>query len=85
MFHISVLSDVLQIHPASFGLARAQALSAAVHAKYSNRVLIGEGLAVALWDFLDVEEGRVRGGEGGLWFRGEYVQVRASWNRLVRR
>lgn len=78
MFILSTLSDTLFLPASSFNLSSNhsslpatshQSLTSAFNSKYANRVLPDVGLCIVLFDFLEVSEGKVKWGDGGLWHR----------------
>jgi DNA-directed RNA polymerase III subunit RPC8 len=48
-----------------------QALKAELNKKYANRVLLDVGLCICVFDISEASEGRVRYGDGMLWYKGE--------------
>ncbi|KAJ8698531.1 DNA-directed RNA polymerase III complex subunit Rpc25 [Pleurotus ostreatus] len=69
MFEITILKDTIPIHPSDFGLPPEQALIAELNKKYANRVLHGVGLCVCTFDITEAGEGKVRYGDGFLWYK----------------
>jgi hypothetical protein len=70
------------VHPADFGAPPAHALQAALERKYANRVLHDVGLCVCVFDLAHVGEGKVRYGDGLLWYKGMSIAaVRACAHR----
>ncbi|KAG5650038.1 hypothetical protein H0H81_000988 [Sphagnurus paluster] len=65
--------DTLAIHPSHFGAPVHQALTAELNKKYANRVLHDVGLCICVFDLAEVGEGRVRYGDGCLWYKGAFV------------
>lgn len=70
MFCISIIKDKIPIHPQHFSIPPSEALTAALNTKYANRVLHDVGLCVCVFDLAEVGEGRVRYGDGFLWYQG---------------
>ncbi|KZV64667.1 polymerase III polypeptide H [Peniophora sp. CONT] len=68
MFQLSVIKDKIPIHPIKFGLPPEQALIDELNKKYANRVLHDIGLCVCVFDLAEVSEGKVRYGDGFLWY-----------------
>jgi len=62
--------DTIAILPANFGIAPEQALIAEINKKYANRVLHDVGLCICVFDLVEAGEGRVRYGDGCLWYKG---------------
>jgi DNA-directed RNA polymerase III subunit RPC8 len=56
--------------PANFGVPPAQALIAEINKKYANRVLHDVGLCICTFDLVEAGEGKVRYGDGCLWYKG---------------
>jgi len=68
MFILSILKDKIPIHPSQFGLPAEQALINELNKKYANRVLHDVGLCICVFDVAEVGEGKVRYGDGFLWY-----------------
>lgn len=68
-----MLQDTIPIHPSDFGLLPEQALIAELNKKYANRVLHDVGLCVCTFDITEAGEGKVRYGDGFLWYKGDYI------------
>ena len=49
-----------------------------MNTKYANRVLHDVGLCICVFDVAEVGEGKVRYGDGFLWYTGESVVVDES-------
>lgn len=60
----------MPIHPSHFGVPQDQALIAELNKKYANRVLHDVGLCVCVFDLSEAGEGKVRYGDGFLWYKG---------------
>lgn len=71
MFILSELSDLVRIPPQSFNIPVQKALKDELHKKYSNKVISNLGLAIAVWDILDIKDGLLKPGDGGA-----YVEVK---------
>ncbi|KIL62118.1 hypothetical protein M378DRAFT_129227, partial [Amanita muscaria Koide BX008] len=69
MFCLSIIKDTIPIHPSNFGVPAEQALIAEINKKYANRVLLDVGLCVCVFDLAEVGEGKVRYGDGFLWYK----------------
>ncbi|KAF9554439.1 hypothetical protein CPC08DRAFT_174932 [Agrocybe pediades] len=69
MFCISVLKDTVAIHPQNFGAPVEDALIAEINKKYANRVLHDVGLCICVFDLTEAGEGKVRYGDGFLWYK----------------
>ncbi|KIK04316.1 hypothetical protein K443DRAFT_51245, partial [Laccaria amethystina LaAM-08-1] len=69
MFQLSIIKDTLSVHPAHFGVPPDEALIAEINKKYANRVVHDLGLCVCLFDLVQAGEGRVRYGDGCLWYK----------------
>jgi hypothetical protein len=63
--------DKIPIHPSQFGLPPEQALIHELNKKYANRVLHDVGLCICVFDVAEVGEGKIRYGDGFLWYTGE--------------
>ncbi|KAJ3741988.1 RNA polymerase III subunit Rpc25-domain-containing protein [Lentinula detonsa] len=75
MFNLAILKDTVAIHPSNFGLPPEQALIAELNKKYANRVLHDVGLCVSVFDLSEVGEGKVRYGDGFLWYKTVFRMV----------
>ncbi|KAF8638765.1 hypothetical protein AX17_001981 [Amanita inopinata Kibby_2008] len=69
MFCISILKDTLPIRPVNFGAPAEQAIIAEINKKYANRVLHDVGLCMCVFDLVEVGIGKVRYGDGCLWYK----------------
>ncbi|KDR81078.1 hypothetical protein GALMADRAFT_241694 [Galerina marginata CBS 339.88] len=69
MFQLAILKDTLPIHPSNFGAPPEDALIAEINKKYANRVLHNVGLCICVFDLSQAGEGRVRYGDGLLWYK----------------
>lgn len=58
------------MHPGNFGVPAEQAIIVEINKKYANRVLHDVGLCVCVFDLVEVGEGKVRYGDGFLWYKG---------------
>jgi len=57
------------VHPADFGAPPEQAITHELNKKYANRVLHDVGLCICVFDLAEVGEGKVRYGDGFLWYK----------------
>jgi DNA-directed RNA polymerase III subunit RPC8 len=72
----------MAIQPSNFVAPVEQALIAELNKKYSNRVLHDVGLCICVFDLSQVGEGKVRYGDGCLWYKGScQVRVQATYRR----
>jgi len=69
MFVLSILKDTVAVHPSNFGAPVEQALIAELNKKYANRVLHDVGLCICTFDLSQAGEGKVRYGDGLLWYK----------------
>ncbi|KAF8894240.1 RNA polymerase Rpb7 [Gymnopilus junonius] len=69
MFCLSVVKDTMAIHPSNFGAPVEDALIAEINKKYANRVLHDVGLCICVFDITQAGEGKVRYGDGFLWYK----------------
>ncbi|KAI9067924.1 polymerase III polypeptide H [Trametes sanguinea] len=69
MFQLSIIKDTVAVHPSQFGLPPQQAVTNELNKKYANRVLHDVGLCICVFDLSEVGEGRVRYGDGCLWYK----------------
>lgn len=68
--HSQYVQDTVAVQPAQFGLPPEQAITNDLNKKYANRVLHDVGLCVCVFDLAEVGEGKVRYGDGCLWYKG---------------
>ena len=59
--------------PANFGLPPEQAITNELNKKYANKVLHDVGLCMSVFDLSEVGEGKVRYGDGCLWYKGAFT------------
>ena len=64
MFILSEVSDLVPIPPHAFGIPIEEALTNELSKKYANKVIKNLGLIVAIWDLLEIKEGKLKPGEG---------------------
>ncbi|KAJ7282019.1 RNA polymerase III subunit Rpc25-domain-containing protein [Mycena rebaudengoi] len=69
MFNLAILKDTVSVHPSDFGGPQEQALIAELNKKYANRILHDVGLCVCVFDITEAGEGKVRYGDGFLWYK----------------
>ncbi|KAF8959611.1 polymerase III polypeptide H [Flammula alnicola] len=69
MFCLSIIKDTMAIHPSNFGAPVDDALIAEINKKYANRVLHDVGLCISVFDLSQAGEGKVRYGDGFLWYK----------------
>ncbi|ETW78735.1 hypothetical protein HETIRDRAFT_324290 [Heterobasidion irregulare TC 32-1] len=68
MFVLSLIKDTIPIHPSHFGVPPEQALINELNKKFANRVLHDVGLCICVFDISEAGEGKVRYGDGFLWY-----------------
>ncbi|KAH9832512.1 polymerase III polypeptide H [Rhodofomes roseus] len=69
MFVLSIIKDTVAVHPQYFGAPPEQAIINELNKKYANRVLHDVGLCICVFDLSEVGEGKVRYGDGFLWYK----------------
>ncbi|KAF8336014.1 RNA polymerase III subunit Rpc25-domain-containing protein [Amanita rubescens] len=69
MFCVSIIKDTIPVHPVNFGTPAEQAIIAEINKKYANKVLHDVGLCFCVFDLVEVGEGKVRYGDGFLWYK----------------
>jgi len=69
MFVLSIIKDTMSVHPTHFGVPTEQALISEINKKYANRVLHDVGLCICVFDLVEAGEGKVRYGDGFLWYK----------------
>lgn len=65
-----LVQDTIPIQPSHFGLPPEQALITELNKKYANKVLHDVGLCICVFDIAEAGEGKVRYGDGFLWYAG---------------
>ncbi|KAH7881701.1 RNA polymerase III subunit Rpc25-domain-containing protein [Phlebopus sp. FC_14] len=75
MFVLSIIKDTIPVLPANFGLPPEQALINEINKKYANRVLHDVGLCISVFDLVEAGEGKVRYGDGCLWYKSKFRMV----------
>lgn len=61
------------MQPSQFGIPADEAITAELNKKYANRVLHDIGLCICVFDLSQVGEGKVRYGDGCLWYKGKLL------------
>ncbi|KAJ7876282.1 RNA polymerase III subunit Rpc25-domain-containing protein [Mycena leptocephala] len=69
MFNLAILKDTVAVHPSDFGGPQEQAIIAELNKKYANRILHDVGLCLCVFDITEAGEGKVRYGDGFLWYK----------------
>ncbi|KAI9567105.1 RNA polymerase III subunit Rpc25-domain-containing protein [Boletus coccyginus] len=75
MFALSIIKDTIPVLPANFGVPPHQAITDEINKKYANRVLHDVGLCICVFDLVEVGEGKVRYGDGCLWYKAKFRMV----------
>ncbi|KAG6329945.1 hypothetical protein ID866_9144 [Astraeus odoratus] len=75
MFVLSIIKDTIPVLPVNFGISVEQALTNEINKKYANRVLHDVGLCICVFDLAEAGEGRVRYGDGCLWYKVKFRMV----------
>ncbi|KAF5340999.1 hypothetical protein D9611_006094 [Ephemerocybe angulata] len=75
MFCLSVIKDKIPIHPQHFSIPAEETITAELNKKYANRVLHDVGLCICVFDLSKVGEGKVRYGDGFLWYEVTFRMV----------
>ena len=81
MFNLAIIKDKIPIHPQHFSIPADEAITAELNKKYANRVLHDVGLCISVFDLSSVGEGKVRYGDGFLWYEGASCSCVASEGR----
>lgn len=64
MFILSKFSDVVKLAPDTFSIPTETALTSAINAKFSNKVVQDLGLCICLYDIISNSDGIVKAGDG---------------------
>ncbi|KAL9713327.1 DNA-directed RNA polymerase III complex subunit Rpc25 [Leucoagaricus gongylophorus] len=75
MFSLAIVKDTAAVHPSQFGTPAEEAITTEVNRKYANRVLHDIGLCITVFDLSLVGEGKVRYGDGCLWYQAVFRMV----------
>jgi len=75
MFVLSLIKDTVAIQPAYFAVPPEQAIISELNKKYANRVLHDVGLCICVFDIAQAGEGKVRYGDGCLWYKVVFREV----------
>jgi DNA-directed RNA polymerase subunit E'/Rpb7 len=67
--------DTVAVHPSNFGIPPEQAIISEINKKYANRILHDVGLCVCVFDISEAGEGKVRYGDGFLWYKGQSIFI----------
>ena len=78
MFVLANIEDTIRVEPRAFVKPAAVAVEDQINAKYANCVCTGShqiiqdvGLCITLHDILEASEGRIRWGDGCMYYTGE--------------
>ncbi|CAK9438425.1 uncharacterized protein LODBEIA_P26490 [Lodderomyces beijingensis] len=71
MFMLSEIQDLIRIPPHAFNIPIQHALTDELNKKYANKIVPNLGLAITVWDLLDIKDGLLKPGDGG-----SYVEVK---------
>lgn len=55
-----------------FKLETHVAITSYLHKKYSNKILQQVGFCMAVWDLVECGDGKVRWGDGAVWYKGQF-------------
>lgn len=72
--HLPSLQDTVPIFPMEFNLETHVAISSYLHKKYANKVLQQVGFCMAVWDLEECGDGKVRWGDGAVWYKGTFTR-----------
>ncbi|KIM33099.1 hypothetical protein M408DRAFT_326752 [Serendipita vermifera MAFF 305830] len=75
MFILSEIRDTVALQPHTFGLDAAEVLARELNKKYANRILQDIGLVISVFDLIKCSEGKVRYGDGCLWYKVDFRLV----------
>lgn len=75
MFTLATVEDLIRLDPDTFELPQHDALQQEVNRKYSNKVVPGVGLGVALYDVLSSSDGEVKNGDGAVFVKCKFRLV----------
>ncbi|KAL7663154.1 DNA-directed RNA polymerase subunit [[Candida] zeylanoides] len=71
MFVLTEISDLVRIPPHTFNVPIEECIDNELSKKYANKVVANLGLAVSVWDVLDIKDGLLKPGDGAA-----FVEVR---------
>lgn len=75
MFILSSFSDVVKLSPDTFSIPTETALTSAINAKFSNKVVQDLGLCICLFDIIHSSDGVVKAGDGCAYVNVEFRLV----------
>lgn len=81
MFILSELSDLVRIPPHTFNIPVANAITDELHKKYANKVISNLGLAISVWDILEINDGMLKPGDGASFVQTKFRLV--VWKPFV--
>lgn len=67
--------DTVALQPHTFGLDSVVVLARELNKKYANRILQDIGLGISVFDLTKIGEGKVRYGDGCLWYKGSAISA----------
>jgi DNA-directed RNA polymerase III subunit RPC8 len=66
MFQLYEMTREVRIEPHNLGHDRSEAVSDELNNKLANRVVLGVGLCMSLWDIKEIQPGIIYHGDGGV-------------------
>ncbi|KAG8779211.1 DNA-directed RNA polymerase III subunit rpc25 [Serendipita sp. 401] len=75
MFILSEIRDTVALQPHTFGFEPADILARELNKKYANRILQDIGLVVSVFDLTKCGEGKIRYGDGCVWYKVDFRLV----------
>ncbi|KDQ19103.1 hypothetical protein BOTBODRAFT_63227 [Botryobasidium botryosum FD-172 SS1] len=69
MYNLALMKDTVALRPNTFGSPPHIAILEELNKKYANRVVHDVGLAICVFDLVEAGEGKVRYGDGCLWYK----------------
>ncbi|CAG7847507.1 DNA-directed RNA polymerase III subunit rpc8 Short=RNA polymerase III subunit C8; AltName: Full=RNA polymerase III subunit C25 [Serendipita indica DSM 11827] len=72
MFILTEIRDTVALQPHTFGFEPTEVIARELNKKYANRILQDIGLVISVFDLTKCGEGKVRYGDGCLWYKVEF-------------
>ncbi|KAL7419387.1 DNA-directed RNA polymerase III complex subunit Rpc25 [Cryptotrichosporon argae] len=69
MFNLIGVQDTVPVAPRTFGINPAVTIQDALNKKYANKLILGRGLGLGVYDISTAEDGKVTWGNGQMYYR----------------
>lgn len=68
---VALPQDTVPVLPNQFAVETHEAITLHLNRKYANKVLQQVGFCVSVWDLIECGDGKVRWGDGKIWYKGQ--------------